>query len=204
MNNSGDADRIVAGIDEAAVEYPLLQAQIAVERQRRSLQVELGLERQVQLIDVAGTDLVLNFLEPFQIGVAVPRVGQSTQYRVADGLRGQPRLNLRTGHGPRLAVEPEPEQRNLAHLRHQVGKLGFQHVAQFIGEKAGGMQPPADARREGIECSLDLAYVIGADDLLRVLKQQRHGSGAGGIVEQNESFSQRRRLRALRRGKRCF
>jgi hypothetical protein len=62
----------LSGVDDAAVGDPLLLAQIEEEGQRRAGEAEARLEGEVELIDVAGADLLLHLREAAEIGFLVP------------------------------------------------------------------------------------------------------------------------------------
>ena len=108
----------VSGIDETAIRNALLQAQVAIQRQGRALQIELGFECQVQLVDIAGADFVLNLVEAFEVRRRIPAMCERSKRRIADGFRRQPLLDIGARHGARLGVNAKPQQRNLAIGRH--------------------------------------------------------------------------------------
>ena len=85
----------VASIDQAAICDALLQAQIAVQRERRALEIELGFERQVELIDVARANVLNHLVESLKIGAGVPGVPKLDEKRIADGFGIEPTLNFR-------------------------------------------------------------------------------------------------------------
>ena len=69
----GRQHRHLAGIDDAAVGDALLLAQVEEEGQRRARQLEARLEGEVELVDVAGADLLLHLGEALLGSAPRPR-----------------------------------------------------------------------------------------------------------------------------------
>ena len=102
----------IAGADQRAILHALLAAERRIERDRIAGEGEAIFEREVDLIDVAGGDVVLHLGEGVRVLIARPgklqiRDGRALQRAI--GVEPAPRLGI--GEADGLAEEPDPEER---------------------------------------------------------------------------------------------
>ena len=175
MKSSGDAERIVASpvSTRPAVRHALLQAKIAIERERRAVKIELRLERQIELIDVAASDVALNLFEPLQVGNAIPTMGQLAECRIADRFFGQPALDFGTGQFARTCVEAKPEERHFALRGQQRAQVSAPADSQARKRRSRRRAGRATTRLQSSQRAVDIGRRVSADDFNRMLEKLR-------------------------------
>ena len=182
----------IAGADQRAILHALLAAERRIQRDRIARKGEAIFEREVDLIDVAGGDVVLHLGEGVGVLIARPGKLQIRDGRALEGAVGvEPAPRLGIGEADGLAEEADPEERLPPIPRQQALQLRLEAIAELVGEEARGVQPARQAVGDDVEAGFHVFRTIDGDHPLRVFEQQRPPRGARGrrgqtVVEENE------------------
>ena len=188
-----------ARIHDAAIGDGLALPQRAIEREGRALQPEAGLERQVQLIDVARLDVPLHHLEALGIGLLVPGGNSWRETEaLALGLLVQPSDDVGFRQRLRRLEEAEPEQWYGTVSRQEMHEARLQQVAELVAEEARGMEAVLPSLLEPPNGTGNLPGLLRRDTALELREQQRGRTVARTVVQEHERPVGRQRLVSVR------
>ena len=173
-------------MDQRAIGDPLLAPQRGIERDRIALEGKVIFQREVDLIDVAGGDVVLDLIEGAAILLARPGQPEVGDFRAPGGaVRVEPGTRARIVERAGLPEQPDPEQRHAALGRQQRSELGLQAIAELIGEESRRMRPAREPGRDLVELGFDLFRRIGRNDPLRLGIEQAPAARRQTVVEKD-------------------
>src|SRR6188472_805427 len=99
-------------MNERAVSHALLAPERSVKRYRIAFEGEQIFQREVDLIDVTGSDVVLDLVECTTVLLARPRQPEVGNLGALGGMRLEPAAGGGVIKRLGRAIQPDPEQRN--------------------------------------------------------------------------------------------
>src|SRR5262249_1581311 len=139
-------------VNERTVRHALLAPERSVKREGIVLEGEQIFQCEIDLIHVAGGDVILDPVERLPILIArpgQPQVGNLSALggamRVKPGARGCIVERLRR------AKQPNPEQRNASAVGQQRGEFRLEAVAKLVGEEAYSVKSACKTDPDSIE-----------------------------------------------------
>ncbi len=173
-------------MDQRTIGYALLAPERRIERHRIALESEVIFQREIDLIDVTGGDVVLDLIEGASILLArpgEPEVGDLGASRGA--MRLEPGARAGIVERTRLLEQPDPEQRHGTFGRQQRSQLWLKAIPKLIGEEPRRMRPAREPGRDLIELRLDLFRRKGRNDPLRLGVEQAPAARRQTVVEKD-------------------
>ena len=170
----------LARVDQRAIGDPLLAPERGVERDRIALEGEVVFQREVDLIDVAGGDVVLDRGEGAAILLARPGQLEVGDLRALGGaVRVEPGARARIVERAGLREQPDPEQRHAALW--PAAALGASARGNSRARRRRSPRRAGPAREPGrdlVEPGFDLFRRIGGNDPLRLGIEQAPAAAA--------------------------
>ena len=153
-------------VDQRAIGHALLAPERGIERDRIALEGEAIFQGEIDLIDVAGGDVVLHRGEGAIIVLARPgqsEVGDLGRARRRRCFRARRACRHRRADGARRN-RPIHSSGTRAVCRQQALELRLEAIAELVGEEARRMEPARQPRRDLVEGGLDLVRRVSGDD----------------------------------------
>src|SRR4029079_3485619 len=173
-------------MDERAVSHALLAPERSVKRYRIAFEGEQIFQREVDLIDVTGSDVVLDLVECVAVLLARPRQPKVGNLGAIGGaMRVEPAAGVRVIERLGRAKQPDPEQRNATVRGQKPAQLWFEAIAELLGEEARGGAPPGKPCRNRIERDVHFIRRARRDDLLRLGIEEAPAAWRQTVVEED-------------------
>ena len=188
-NSSGDSDSTSssARVDQRAIGHALLAPERGIERDRIALEGEAIFHREVDLIDVAGGDVILDRSEGAVILLARPGQLEAGDLgalggavRIEPSARG---LDRRADEAARNKPIQNSGTRRSAGSRSF--ELRLEAIAELVGEEAGRVQPARQPRGDLVERGIDLLRRVSGDDPLGLGIEQAPAARRQAVVEKD-------------------
>src|SRR6476619_7045367 len=173
-------------MDERAVSHALLAPERSVKRYRIAFEGEQIFQREVDLIDVTGSDVVLDLVECVAVLLARPRQPEVGNLGAIGGaMRLEPAAGARVIERLGRAKQPDPEQRNATVRGQKPAQLWFEAIAELIGEEARGVKPAGKPRRNRIERDVHFIRRARRDNLLWLGIEEAPAAWRQTVVEEH-------------------
>ena len=173
-------------MDQRAVGHALLAPERGIERDRIALEGEAVFHGEVDLIDVAGGDVVRDLGEGAVIALARPGELEVGDLGALGGaVRLKPGARAFIVERTRIVEQADPQQRYASVVRQQTSEFRLEAIAELVGEEARGMESARQPRRDPVESRINLARRVSGDDQLRFGIEQASAARRQAVVEQD-------------------